>query len=164
MIRTGHSLTIPMASSASAYTMTSNARLKNSQKSLEKKYGEKPIRYVVQSGDSFWDISREFNVGMRELARWNGMGTAQMLKTGSVLLIFKQASASHPATIANSPRNDIIRKVNYRVRQGESLSLIANKFNLSVNKIKGWNQDLHNRKYIQPGDKITLYVDVTATE
>jgi len=54
--------------------------------------------------------------------------------------------------------------VNYRVRRGESLSLIADKFNLSVNKIKGWNESLNGRKYIQPGDKITLFVDVTVTE
>ena len=60
--------------------------------------------------------------------------------------------------------NDVIRKVNYRVRRGESLALIANKFNLSVSDLKRWNKDVGRQKYIQPGDHITLYVDVTQTE
>jgi len=162
MIRTGHSLTIPMASKSSSYSMTSSARLKNSQKHLEKKYGQKPFRYEIRNGDSFWTISRKYKIGMRELAKWNGMGTAEILHPGTELLIFKSPVAG---SIARSPsRSEVIRKVNYRVREGESLSLIANKFNLSINNIKQWNQDLHTRKYIQPGDKITLYVDVTATE
>ncbi len=162
MIRTGHSLTIPMASKSSAYTMTSDARLRNSQKYLEKKYGKKPIRYQVQDGDSFWKISRTYQIGMRELAKWNGMGTAETLHPGTELLIFKSPLM---VSMAEAPsRTEVIRKVNYRVREGESLSLIANKFNLSINNIKEWNQDLHTRKYIQPGDRITLYVDVTATE
>ena len=38
------------------------------------------------------------------------------------------------------------------------------KFNLSVNNIEQWNEELDSSKYIQPGDKITLYVDVTGTE
>lgn len=162
MIRTGHSLTIPMASKSSAYTMTSDARLRNSQKYLEKKYGKKPIRYQVQDGDSFWKISRTYQIGMRELAKWNGMGTAETLHPGTELLIFKSPLM---VSMDEAPsRTEVIRKVNYRVREGESLSLIANKFNLSINNIKEWNQDLHTRKYIQPGDRITLYVDVTATE
>ncbi len=158
LIRTGKYLTIPVASSNTTYQMTANARLKQSQAGLSRKYGQDPIRYTVRHGDSFWDISREHNVGMRELAKWNGMGTTEMLKAGRELLIYKQPDQQV------SPRSDVIRKVNYRVRRGESLSLIADKFNLSVNKIKGWNQALYDQKYIQPGDKITLYVDVTATE
>lgn len=162
MIRTGHSLIIPIASKSSAYTMTSDARLRNKQQALEKKYGQEPLRYKIQDGDSFWKISQKYSIGMRELARWNGMGTAETLHPGTELLIFKSpvlASSAKPP-----PRTEVIRKLNYRVRQGESLSLIADKFNLSINNIKQWNQDLHTRKYIQPGDKITLYVDVTAME
>jgi membrane-bound lytic murein transglycosylase D len=55
----------------------------------------------------------------------------------------------------------VIRKVNYRVRRGESLSRIATKFNTSVSQIKEWNQKVGSQKYIQPGDRLTLYVDVT---
>ena len=166
MIRTGDSLTIPMASKSNSYPMTSRARLKNKQKHLEKKFGYKPIQYIVKNGDSFWEISREFKVGMRELARWNGMGTSDLLYPGMKLLIFNTpiTTVSMTAGQEQKPRHDVIRKVNYPVRRGESLSLIAIKFNLSVNNIKRWNKRLSGQKYLQPGDRITLFVDVTATE
>jgi len=168
LIRAGNFLSIPMASNSTAYEMTSSARLKNKQNSLEKKYGASPFHYTVKAGDSFWKISREFGVGTRQVAKWNGMGTTQLLKPGMELLIFNTSQKSQIEQTAKNEvqpaRKDVIRKVNYSVRRGESLSLIANKFNLSVNNIKQWNEELYSKKYIQPGDKITLYVDVTATE
>jgi membrane-bound lytic murein transglycosylase D len=83
------------------------------------------------------------------------------------LLIFNTSDVKWAETELKGQKpipQDVVRKVNYRVRKGESLSLIASKFNLSVNNIKQWNEELESRKYIQPGDKITLYVDVTGTE
>ena len=57
-----------------------------------------------------------------------------------------------------------IRKVNYHVRKGESLSLIADKFNLSVKNIEKWNSQLIGKRYIQPGQRLVLYVDVIQAE
>jgi membrane-bound lytic murein transglycosylase D len=45
----------------------------------------------------------------------------------------------------------------YRVRRGDSLHRIAGKFNVSVNDIVAWNR-LDPGKYLQPGQKLTLYV------
>jgi membrane-bound lytic murein transglycosylase D len=167
MIRAGDYLSIPMASKSVKYEMTSTARLKNNQNYLEKKYGTEPVHYTVKAGDSFWKISRKFGVGTRQVAKWNGMGTTQLLRPGMELLIFNTSVdklAQNELPVQKLMRQDVVRKVNYRVRKGESLSLIANKFNLSVNNIEQWNEELDSSKYIQPGDKITLYVDVTGTE
>ena len=48
----------------------------------------------------------------------------------------------------------------YRVRQGDSLYRIAGKFNVSINDIISWNA-LQPNKYLQPGQKLTLYVSGT---
>ena len=106
-------------------------------------------------------------MGTRQVAKWNGMGTTQLLRPGMELLIFNTSVdklAQNELPVQKLMRQDVVRKVNYRVRKGESLSLIANKFNLSVNNIEQWNEELDSSKYIQPGDKISLYVDVTGTE
>jgi len=55
---------------------------------------------------------------------------------------------------------EVIRKVRYRVRNGDSLHRIASKFNVRVKDIRRWNQ-INNKKYLQPGDELILYVDVT---
>jgi membrane-bound lytic murein transglycosylase D len=54
----------------------------------------------------------------------------------------------------------MIRKVRYSVRRGDSLHAIANRFNVSVNQIRDWNDRLEKSRYLQPGDNLTLYVDV----
>ena len=58
--------------------------------------------------------------------------------------------------------NSIMRKLTYTVRNGDSLSLIAGKFKVKISDIKKWN-DLNNKRYLQPGQKLKLYVDVTRT-
>ena len=73
------------------------------------------------------------------------------LKLGQTLVWY---AADKPAGIE--------RKVTYTVRKGDSLARIGQKFNVKIAQIKEWN-DLFGQKYIQPGQKLTLIVDVTHT-
>ena len=164
LIRAGESLMIPAASPDADYAMSKGSRLATKQQTLETHYGSEPITYIVKPGDSFWEIAHKFDVGMRELAKWNGMGTTGLLHPGTELKIFKKTNnTNNTQTRAQSVglRANQVRKLSYRVRQGESLSLIAGKFNISVQSIKSWNDALNVKKYIHPGDRLTLYVDVT---
>jgi membrane-bound lytic murein transglycosylase D len=54
----------------------------------------------------------------------------------------------------------VVKKVVYTIRSGESLALVANKFKVSVNDIKGWNPKVSSKKYVQPGDRVTLLINV----
>ncbi len=166
LIVAGQSLMIPVASAGSnTYQLSETARLSNKQNSVANQLGTDAIRYTVLPGDTFWDLSRKFSVGTRTLAKWNGMAPTDILRPGKELLIFGKREDTGALALASTPsRKEVIRKVNYRVRKGESLALIANKFNLSLGSIRKWNAKLGNKKYIQPGDRVTLYVDVTQTE
>jgi len=169
LIRSGQSLMIPVArSSSETYELSAKERLKSRQNYTEKKIGVAPSRYIVRNGDSFWKIAQTFKVSMRALAKWNGMATTETLMPGKELVIFStltQPPETTLAALANLPASqEVIRKVNYRVRRGESLARIASKFNVPIESIKQWNEKLGRKKYIQPGDRITLYVDVTQTE
>jgi membrane-bound lytic murein transglycosylase D len=167
LIRAGKSLLIPVASNTNTvYALSEAERLKKKQRSVEQQTGTAPLVYTVRSGDSFWEIARSHDVTVRTLAKWNGMAPRDMLMPGKQLKIFNQSAAT-TSTIAKTSQlpqsQEVIRKVNYRVRQGESLARIADKFNLSVASIRQWNDSISKQKYIQPGDRITLYVDVTQT-
>ncbi|MBL4680224.1 MAG: LysM peptidoglycan-binding domain-containing protein [Pseudomonadales bacterium] len=169
LIVAGQSLLIPVAThSSDQYQLSDAQRLKSNQASVQKKTGAPPTKYKIRSGDNLWDLSRKFGVSVRALAKWNGMAPTDLLSVDKQLLIFttpQNVALLENAHINNSFANkNVIRKVNYRVRQGESLALIANKFNLSINKIRKWNKKVSSKRYIQPGDRITLYVDVTQTE
>ncbi|MEH6812707.1 MAG: LysM peptidoglycan-binding domain-containing protein [Motiliproteus sp.] len=157
-IRAGHVLLIPTASNpANTYVLSSGQRqIKKSQR-IAVRSGKSKSQYKVRSGDSFWTISRRYSVGIRELASWNQMAPGDPLRIGQMLTIWQKSSAQ--STTAKSGRN-IIRKVGYRVRNGDSLSRIASKFKVAVRDIKRWNT-LGGSKYLQPGQQLTLYVDVT---
>jgi membrane-bound lytic murein transglycosylase D len=60
------------------------------------------------------------------------------------------------------PSPEKLRTIHYKIRKGDSLSRIASKFRVTVESIKSWNEKIRNSTYIQPGDQITIIVDVTA--
>ncbi len=157
-IRAGSKLLIPIPkASASHYALSSGQRLKRKQSYDRSNTGGNKIEHYVQPGDSFWDLSRKHKVGIRELARWNGMAPNDPLMPGKKLVIWSKADRA----VSNNAKNrKIIRRVGYKVRQGDSLARIAGKFNVSVKQIVSWNK-IDKRKYLQPGQSLTLYVDVT---
>ncbi|OED45793.1 lytic transglycosylase [Endozoicomonas sp. (ex Bugula neritina AB1)] len=153
VIRVGQTLMIPVAAKeAGSYTLSSTQRLIAKQNRTVS--GRYKVEYKVKSGDSFWTIARKYDVGTNELARWNNMSPRDTLRINQTLAVWRQAT--------NKGKNVVVRKVNYKVRSGDSLARIAGKFSVRVTEIREWNNDL-DEKYIHPGDMLTLYVDVTKT-
>jgi membrane-bound lytic murein transglycosylase D len=150
-IKIGQPLLIPIASKSQQEYLYSQAKRFERQ---ESKYGvgKKKIIYRVVEGDTLWDISRSYKVTTKQIAKWNGFQTNNTLRLGQELTIWKTAR------VVNT--NVTTRRVTYHVRTGDSLARIANKFNVKTDDLVRWN-DLENTKYIKPGQKIKVYVDVT---
>lgn len=162
-IRAGQMLLIPKASEqANSYVYSKGQRQSQKNQRIALRSGKDKLAYRVISGDSFWKISRQHDVEVRELAAWNQMAPGDPLKVGQQLVIWQPAgSTTKRSTLASTPDRQVIRKIGYRVRNGESLALIATKFNINLNDIKRWNSAAAQAKYLQPGQQLTLYVDVT---
>lgn len=164
IIVTGDTLLIPVASeSAREYALSAEQRLQRRQSINPNSRQLEKIVYQVRPGDSFWEIAQKYKVGVRELAKWNGMAPTDILRDGQKLVVWipKQQQSAMVSDLSVNNRQ-IIRKVNYQVRRGDSLYLIAGKFNVSVREIQRWNTSLS--KYLQPGQQLTLYVDVTSVQ
>lgn len=159
-IRAGKTILVPTASQqASEYALSQHQRHIQKQKSISRSTDRKDTYYTVKSGDSFWSIAKKHNVGVRQLANWNSMAPGDALPTGKRLVIW-----SKPAQpVLSSAERQIIRKVGYKVRSGDSLARIAGKFNVRIADILHWN-NLDKAKYLKPGQRLTLYVDVTRTQ
>ncbi|NVD35173.1 LysM peptidoglycan-binding domain-containing protein [Marinobacter lutaoensis] len=157
LIRVGQRLLIPSATrDADAYALSASNRLERKQ--ARQRSGHK-VRYLVRRGDTFWDIAREHRVSVRELASWNGMAPSDPLIPGKELVIWSK-SANAAALASTSPRGkSMVRKVGYRVRKGDSLYAIANRFSVNVSDIASWN-GLNTSRYLQPGQSLVLYVDI----
>ncbi|MBJ7553093.1 lytic transglycosylase [Marinomonas spartinae] len=155
LIRVGQELMIPVAGNKiSSYTLSSHQRLLAKQDRAPGRNRIK-INYTVQPGDSLWAISNKYDTDSTTLARWNNMGLADPLRPGKKLVIWLE-----PKRQANSSNRSIIKKVVYTIRSGDSLAMVANKFKVTLNEIKKWNPEVGEQKYVQPGDKVTLLVNV----
>ena len=139
--------------------MSVEQRLAKAQNRKAQQSGLQKIRYVTQAGDSFWEIARKYKVGVRELAKWNGLAPTDPLSINKELVIWLKPEQAKTTTLASANDNAVVRKVYYRVRNGDSLARIAQKFNLSVEEIRSWNS-VARKKYLHPGDSLTLFVDV----
>ena len=157
-IRAGHHLMIPVASKPlSAYSQSADARLAKTQN--RKRKGSK-LEHVVASGESFWTISRRYGVTHRSLAAWNGMAPGDTLSVGKKLVVWTHTAES-PRVSPSAAHGGTTRKVNYTVRNGDSLYLIARKFRVGIDEIARWNR-IDKNKILRPGQRLTMYVDVTS--
>jgi len=157
MIRAGSYLMIPTATrKLDSYSHSADVRLSRTQGTAR---GSEKIEHVVRPGESFWSIGQQYGVSTRSLAKWNGMAPGDTLSVGKKLVIWNPSKGK--ASTASAPGQ--VRRVTYTVRQGDSLARISSRFKVSVNQIKKWNAStLGNSRYLQPGQKLVMYVDVTA--
>ncbi|WP_273427061.1 LysM peptidoglycan-binding domain-containing protein [Marinobacter sp.] len=157
LIRIGQRLMIPSASRGSdTYALSASQRLERKQ---DRKRDGNKVRYTVRRGDTFWDIAREHRVSVRQVAAWNGMAPGDPLIPGKELVIWSKTSQPTMVATNNARGKAMVRKVGYRVRKGDSLSTIANRFSVNVRDIASWN-DLNTSRYLQPGQSLVLYVDI----
>jgi membrane-bound lytic murein transglycosylase D len=159
-IRAGQHLLIPVATKPlSAYSQSADARLARTQ---NRQRADNKIEHIVRSGESFWTISRRYGVTHRSLAKWNGMAPGDPLSIGKKLVVWtnKTVADAGPAT-SPMQTGSTNRKIRYTVRNGDSLYVIARKFRVGIDQIASWN-GIDRNKILRPGQKLTMYVDVTA--
>lgn len=155
-IRANHYLIIPVSKKPlSAYSKSAELRLEKIQNRIRPGYR---FEHIVKSGESFWSISEKYQVSIRQLSAWNGMAPKDTLLVGKKLVIWANDSSKSRASPKDAIGNTI-RKLQYTVRNGDSLYLIAKKFRVNIDEIARWNR-LNKNKYLQPGQKLTVFVDI----
>ena len=97
---------------------------------------------------------------MHKLAKWNGMAIRDPLKKGQKLVVWSSSTKTASATSVRTHNpNSTVKSIHYTVRNGDSLSGIASKYRVNVKDLHRWNTI--KGKYIQPGQRLKLYIDVT---
>jgi membrane-bound lytic murein transglycosylase D len=103
----------------------------------------------VKRGDTLWGVAQKHGVTVPALASANGLSTKSHLTTGARLEI--------PGAGRSAPPGESTR-MTYKVRSGDTLSEIAEKFNVSVRQLMTWNQ-LRTATSLRAGQRIVVYVD-----
>lgn len=122
------------------YASSSN---KSSSKSVNKtRTNTTKSTYKVRSGDTLWDIARKFGTTTSKLRSMNSLGRSSRIYPGQVL------------TVTGSGGSDYVV---HRVRRGESLSRIANRYRTSISRILATN-NIDDPDMLQVGDRLKIYV------
>jgi membrane-bound lytic murein transglycosylase D len=154
-IRAGKYLLIPVASQQSdAYKLSVAQRLKSKQSVKGNK-----VEHVVQPGDTLWDIARSYKLSHKRIASWNSIAPSDPLRIGQKLVLWTEKAASKPVLAFNDTPANRSSNIRYKIRKGDSLWRIADKFNVSVSDLKRWNR--LNKRHLQPGETLKLRVNIT---
>jgi membrane-bound lytic murein transglycosylase D len=134
-------------------------------------------RHRIKRGETLSVIARKYGVSVSSLKTLNGIRNAHRIREGQMLIVPLQG---HHAEVASSkpmyksPSRKIdknalenyakrsappkgYKRVDYVVRQNDTLGEIAEIYGTSARKIRAWN-NLSYRRYIYPGQKLALYV------
>lgn len=91
--------------------------------------------YTVKSGDSLWAIANRYNTTVAKLQQLNNI-SGSLIYPGQVLKV-SEDSAQKPNPPAPNPSNP--GTSTYTVKSGDSLWVIANKFNMTVAQLQQLN-------------------------
>ena len=106
-------------------------------------YDESLDVYVVQNGDTLWELAKRFDTTINELCKLNKISKDSILRIGmklevpkigdSVMSITKESAAVYQPTDFEGTGQV------YRVVSGDSLSKIANQYDVTVAALKATN-------------------------
>lgn len=111
--------------------------------------------YQVKNGDNLWQIARAHQVSVQELQRWNKLQNHQ-LTVGQTLRMESEPALASNAPVRTSSRDSRDKATYYRVKKGDSLYVIAKRFNIDTKTLQTWNS-LESHA-LQPGQMLTLYL------
>ncbi|KTD65470.1 membrane bound lytic murein transglycosylase D [Legionella spiritensis] len=97
------------------------------------------VVHIVQSGETYKNLEKKYNVSVAEISNWNVLDAKMPLRKGQQLIIWKK-----------TPKAGV-----YIVKAGDSLSRIAKQFNSKVSTLKRLNPHI-NITLIHPGQRLII--------
>ena len=97
--------------------------------------------YRVKSGDNLTLIAKANKVNVKDLQHWNKL-SGNNLKAGQVLVMHDTRKPSGR------------KPTQYKVQKGDSLYIVAKRFNVEMQHLKRWNPN--SAKALKPGQMLTV--------
>ncbi|MBE0699610.1 MAG: LysM peptidoglycan-binding domain-containing protein [Anaerolineaceae bacterium] len=116
-----------------------------------------PFEYTVQENDNCWDIAVTNKVSLEVLQALNNFGTGCPIKPGDKILI--PLPGSELPTFTPIPTDVRGLKIEYFVQTGDTLALIASRYNSTVDAIIKENK-IEDANKINVGDKLLIPVNI----
>lgn len=112
--------------------------------------------HAVKAGDTLIGIANQYGVTVSDLRAWNNLGSNDVLKSGTNLVLVATKSVrtnQSTKSVANEPQS-------HTVKSKETLSSIAQKYNLSLDELALYN-NLTTTTRVRTGQKLWLVPNKT---
>lgn len=106
--------------------------------------------HTVAAGETFWGISRKYEITVNQLLEWNNLNQSDPLSVGKTLVVSQGDESVLP-----DAKPKIRSVINYEVQKGDTFYSIAKKFEASVGEL----MELNNRTNgaLSIGEVIKVY-------
>ena len=102
--------------------------------------------YKVRSGDNLTLIAKANKVNVHDLQRWNKL-SGQALRVGQILVVRDTYNL-----MVNSVGKNMVQ---YKVKRGDSLYIIARRFKVDMRHLRHWNPLAS--QVLKPGQMLVVY-------
>jgi len=114
----------------------------------------------VKKGDNLGQIARINKVDVVDLQHWNKL-SGYNLKVGQTLVMQDDSKPARSSTRAvakaETKGEDADKKsMQYKIQKGDSLYLVAKRFNVEMQHLKRWNP--RSGQALKPGQTLTVYL------
>jgi membrane-bound lytic murein transglycosylase D len=117
---------------------------------LQKLYssnGQQWIEHRIRRGETLGSIAIKYGVRARDLRKWNGLRNSRIYK-GKKLMIYTGRNSKAVAKYMDAPRTKKNSKlVHYKVKRGDSIGEIAERYSVTTSQIRKWNKLRSNRVF-----------------
>jgi membrane-bound lytic murein transglycosylase D len=107
----------------------------------------RPHVQIVRRGETLWTIARRHGMNVNTLAMMNGLHPSDALRAGQRIRVSSGTGSTHA----------VRRRVEYTVREGDTMTEIARLFQCSVPQLLAWN-GLSSHSRIQAGQKLRIHL------
>jgi len=111
--------------------------------------------YKVEGSETVASIAKKYRISTVALAAANGIERDTELEAGSRLVL--PLAAGSEASLQRVHERGPRRAVAYRVRDGDTVEMIADRFDVTAYQIRQWNHLKTNSK-LAPGKSLRVYV------
>ncbi|WP_075983097.1 C40 family peptidase [Bacillus massilinigeriensis] len=139
-----------------------NQKLTVTKPTSASKTAAKVKTYKVKKGDSLSKIAAKYKVTVTQLKSWNKL-KSDVIKVGQTLKVSKPVT-SKKATVKEAAKAPQVKTYSYTVVSGDTLSGIALKANMTVQKLKELNKLSSDRIYAGQKLKVTSPVKVNSED
>lgn len=128
------------------------------------RYAELPVtqranyhRHQLKAGDTLLALAKKYHIQVADIVALNNIKNPQTLQIGADLILPLQKGFTRLPVDALADQYARSRRKTYRVRNGDSLWSIANRFDVTEKQLRVWNK-LGWSNLIKPGQNLMVSV------